>query len=179
MSRIGKKPIEVPGGVKVDVAGGNVSVQGPKGKLEQIIQEGTALVVEGNKVLVSALSNERHNRARQGLMRALVANMINGVHKGFERVLEISGVGYRAEVSGRKLTLLLGFSHPVVQTIPEGVDVAVEKNTKVIIRGIDRHLVGQVAASIRAIKVPDPYKIKGILYEGERIKKKAGKKAVT
>ena len=178
MSRIGKKPIVIPEGVKVAIAGNLVSAQGPKGKLEQKVISGIAVAVEEGKVFVRRGDNQRQSRARQGLVRALVANMVKGVHEGFQKVLEINGVGYRAEMSGKQLILSLGFSHRVEYPIPDGVDVAIEKNTRITVSGIDRQTVGQFAAKIRVVRDPDPYKSKGITYEGERILKKAGKKAI-
>lgn len=178
MSRIGKKPIVIPEGVKVAIADNLVSAEGPKGKLEQKVISGVAIAVEEGKVFVRRGDNQRQSRARQGLARALVANMVKGVHEGFQKVLEINGVGYRAETSGKQLVLSLGFSHRVEYLIPDGVDVAIEKNTRITISGIDRQTVGQFAAKIRTVRDPDPYKNKGIKYEGERILKKAGKKAI-
>lgn len=178
MSRIGKKPVEIPSGVKVSLSGSRMIVEGPKGKLEQDLVDGIDLAVEEGLARVSRASDSRAHRSNQGLIRSLLANMIVGVSKGYERRLEISGVGYRAEMNGSDLTLHLGFSHPVVHKIPLDVEVSVEKQIKVIVQGIDRQRVGQVAAIIRSTKSPDPYKVKGIMYEGERIKKKAGKKAV-
>lgn len=178
MSRIGKKPIVIPDGVKVAVANNRVTAEGPKGKLEQSVIKGITVDIEENKVFVRRGDDQRQSRAKQGLVRALVANMVKGVHLGFEKVLTISGVGYRAEASGKKLTLHLGFSHQVEFDIPEGVDVSIEKNTRMSIKGIERQTVGQFAAQVRAIRDPDPYKAKGITYEGERILRKAGKKAI-
>jgi large subunit ribosomal protein L6 len=178
VSRIGKKPIDVPDGVKIAVQGSQVSVEGPKGKLTQGLVPGITVAVEENKILVKRPDNHRQSRANQGLIRALLANMVAGVSKGFERILEISGVGYRAETSGKKLTMVLGYSHKVEIDIPDGLDVSVDKNTRITVRGTDRQLVGQVAAKIRSARNPDPYKAKGITYEGERILRKAGKKAV-
>ena len=178
MSRIGKKPVEIPSGVKVSLSDGRMVVEGPKGKLEQELVDGVEVAIADNEATVSRASDNRAHRANQGLIRALLANMVEGVSKGFEKRLEISGVGYRAEVAGDELTLHLGYSHPVVIKVPSDVEVAVDKQVKVIVQGIDRQRVGQVAAVIRAAKDPDPYKLKGITYEGERIKKKAGKKAV-
>jgi len=179
VSRIGKKPVEIPAGVKVSVRDEKFLVEGPKGKLEQNLVPGVSLSVEEKRVVVNRDDDSRSYRANQGLIRSLLANMVQGVAKGYERALTISGVGYRAEMSGKDLTLHLGFSHPVVHKIPDDVEVTVEKQTKVVVKGIDNQRVGQVAAVIRATKVPDPYKIKGIMYENERIKKKAGKKAIT
>lgn len=178
MSRIGKKPIVIPPGVKIAVAGSQVSAEGPKGKLEQKVISGITIAVEEGKVFVRRGDNQRQSRARQGLVRALVANMVKGVHQGFQKVLEINGVGYRAEASGNQLVLYLGFSHRVKYLIPDGVNVAIDKNTRITVSGIDRQTVGQFAAKIRAVRDPDPYKAKGITYEGERILRKAGKKAI-
>lgn len=178
MSRIGKKPVDIPSGIKVSSSGGRMIVEGPKGKLEQDLVAGIEIAVEDKLARISRASDSRAHRSNQGLIRSLLANMIEGVSKGFEKRLEISGVGYRAEMQGDQLTLLLGFSHPVVHKIPSDIEVTVDKQVKVIVRGIDRQRVGQIAAIIRATKIPDPYKLKGITYEGERIKKKAGKKAV-
>ena len=179
MSRIGKKPIEIPGGVKIAVNEGDVVVEGPKGKLTHGIVDEVKIDIADNILNVQRVNDSRSARANQGLMRSLVANMIQGVAKGFERALEVSGVGYRAEMIGNKLELHLGFSHPVQHPIPDNVEVTVEKNTRIVVRGIDLQAVGQMAAVIRATKIPDPYKIKGVMYAGERIKKKAGKKAVS
>lgn len=178
MSRIGKKPIVIPDGVKVAVANNLVSAEGPQGKLEQGIIPGISVAVEEGKIFVRRGDNQRQSRAKQGLVRALVANMVRGVHQGFEKVLSISGVGYRAEISGKTLTLHLGFSHRVEFAIPEGVAVTIDKNTRISVKGIERQTVGQFAAQIRATRDPDPYKAKGITYEGERILRKAGKKAI-
>jgi large subunit ribosomal protein L6 len=179
VSRIGKKPVAIPKGVKVAVQAEQVSVEGPKGKLVRAITPGITVKVEEDKVLVTRGGNDRFQRAKHGLVRALIANMIKGAHQGFERSLEISGVGYRVEAAGRKLTFLLGFSHKVEMTIPEKLEVAIDKQTKLTIRGIDCETVGQFAATIRALKDPDPYKAKGIIYEGEKILRKAGKKAIS
>jgi large subunit ribosomal protein L6 len=170
--------VEIPGGVKVALESDNVVVEGPKGKLSSRIASGVAVDVGEKSLSVSRNGDDRTLRANQGLMRSLISNMIEGVTKGYKRALVISGVGYRAELSGKKLTLHLGYSHPVVHNLPEGVDVKVDKNTRIEVSGIDKQVVGQLAAVIRATKIPDPYKIKGITYEGERIKKKAGKKTV-
>ncbi|MBN2495150.1 MAG: 50S ribosomal protein L6 [Deltaproteobacteria bacterium] len=179
MSRIGKKPVPIPDGVKVVVDGEKIRVEGPKGKLERTIVRNVPVKVEGGQVIVERNDDQRSSRANQGLMRALINNMVKGVHKGFERVLEISGVGYRAEKSGSDLLLHLGYSRPMKFSLPEGVEVEVDKPTRLVVRGIDLQAVGQAAAMIRSFKVPDPYKIKGVLYEGEQIKRKAGKKAVS
>lgn len=178
MSRIGKKPIVIPDGVKIAVAKNLVTAEGPQGKLEQNVISGITVAVEEGKVFVRRGDNQRQSRAKQGLVRALVANMVRGVHQGFEKVLSISGVGYRAETSGKKLVLHLGFSHRVEFDIPEGVKVSIDKNTRISVKGVERQTVGQFAAQIRATRDPDPYKAKGITYEGERILRKAGKKAI-
>lgn len=178
MSRIGKKPIPIPPGVKVNISAGHVQVQGPQGKLELNLAPGISVAQEGQRLLVSRPDNQRASRANQGMARALLNNMVRGVHEGFRRALDINGVGYRAETKGQDLVLYLGYSHPVTFPVPAGLKVAVEKNTKVILTGPDRELVGRVAARIRALRRPDPYKAKGITYEGEVIKRKAGKKAV-
>jgi large subunit ribosomal protein L6 len=178
VSRIGKKPIDIPDGVKVNVDGSQVSVEGPKGKLTQEVVTGITVATKEGKVVVSRADNQRQTRANQGLIRALIANMVRGVHQGFERTLEISGVGYRAELSGKKLVLHLGFSHKREIEIPERVEVKVDKGDRIVVSGIDRQEVGQIAAMVRATRIPDPYKAKGVTYEGERILRKAGKKAV-
>jgi len=179
VSRIGKKPVVIPNGVKVNVDSGRVLVEGPKGKLAQALVGGVQLKVEGGKVIFDRQDDARQNRANHGLMRALVGNMVEGVTKGFEQQLDISGVGYRAELSGKKLQLFLGFTHPVAFDVPAGIDVTVEKQTRVIVKGIDRQAVGLLAARIRAAKHADPFKAKGVTYVGERIRRKAGKKAVS
>ena len=179
MSRIGKKPVAIPSGVKVSVDTDLVRVEGPKGKLQEKLVSDVKIALEDKQAMVSRIGDSRASRSNQGLMRSLLANMIIGVEKGYEKALDIKGVGYRAEISGKTLTLHLGFSHPVERVIPDGIEVTVENNTRVVVRGIDKQAVGQVAAVIRATKNPDPYKIKGVTYAGERIKKKAGKKAVS
>ncbi len=179
MSRIGKKPVAIPKGVKVAIDDGRLVAEGPKGKLEQNLVPGIKVHLEGEQAVVERERDDRQSRANQGLIRSLLANMVHGVTQGFERSLIVSGVGYRAEMSGDKLSLYLGFTNPTVHKIPSDVEVAVEKNTRVVVRGIDRQRVGQVAAIIRSTKSPDPYKLKGVMYEDETIKKKAGKKAVS
>ena len=171
--------MDIPSGGKVSVEASDVVVEGPKGKLSQKVVPGVTVAVAKGKVEVSRADDQRVNRANQGLMRSLVSNMVQGVHKGFERTLLISGVGYRAEVEGNNVILHLGFTHPVRHPIPDGVEVVVEKFTRVVVRGIDQQVVGQMAAVIRASKSPDPYKAKGVTYDGEPIRNKAGKKAVT
>ncbi len=178
MSRIGKKPIVLPDGVKASLEADRIVIEGPKGKLERRVVNGISVEIESHTIAVRRQDDRRQSRANHGLMRALVSNMVHGVHQGYEKVLEISGVGYRAEKTGDKLVLHLGYSHKVEIEIPKVVEVVVEKPTRMVIKSIDRHQVGQVAANIRATKKPDPYKLKGITYEGEKILQKAGKKAV-
>ncbi|MFC1591526.1 50S ribosomal protein L6 [Thermodesulfobacteriota bacterium] len=174
MSRVGKKPIEIPKEVKVQVANGTVSVQGPKGKLQHELPAGISIALENDVLLVSRSSDERQHRSLHGLTRALIANMMEGVSSGFAKELEITGVGYRAEKSGKTLTLSLGFSHPVVFEEPDGVQIQVEKQL-IKVEGIDKCLVGQTAAKIRKFRKPDPYKGKGIRYVGEHVRRKVGK----
>jgi large subunit ribosomal protein L6 len=175
MSRIGKQPIAVPSGVKVKVADGAVFAEGPKGKVTQRIVPGTGVEANDNQLVVTRQNDERETRARHGLMRALLANAVTGVSQGFTKTLDVVGVGYRAEVKGRALHLALGYSHPVVFALPQGVDVAVEKNTRITVTGADRQLVGQVASEIRNLRRPDPYKGKGVRYSDERLRLKVGK----
>jgi large subunit ribosomal protein L6 len=176
MSRIGKTPITLPDKVKVTVADGNqVIVEGPKGKLNWELPKAISLTVEGTKLTVERGSENREVRALHGLSRAFVNNMVTGVSAGFRKDLEIQGVGFRAAVKGDKLDLSIGYSHPVLFPIPKEIKVAVTDNTKISIEGIDRQLVGQVAADIRAYYPPEPYKGKGIRYAGEQVRRKEGK----
>jgi large subunit ribosomal protein L6 len=175
MSRIGKKPIAIPKGVKVDVQNGAVDVQGPKGKLRQTLPAGIAFEVNGDQLQARTLQNDPELGKFHGLARSLVANAVRGVTEGFRKDLDIVGVGYRAEVKGKQVHFALGYSHPIVFDIPQGIDVAIDKQTHVTVTGIDRQLVGQVAANIRSLRKPDPYKQKGVRYTGEVLKKKAGK----
>lgn len=175
MSRIGKKPIPIPAGVKVTQTGRTVHVEGPKGKLTRDVAEGIQVDIEADQVLVQPQAASKHSDAMHGLSRTLVANMVDGVTKGFEKVLEISGVGYRAEVKGSTINLALGYSHPVEYPLPQGITAEVEKQTKITVRGIDKELVGATAAKIRSFREPEPYKGKGIRYAAERILRKAGK----
>ncbi|MGD0022605.1 MAG: 50S ribosomal protein L6 [Smithellaceae bacterium] len=178
MSRIGKKPITFPKNVKISQNGGIVKVEGPKGALSSKLPEGiTIMAIADGNLLVERKSDERLARSYHGLARTMIGNMVNGVSNGFEKRLEISGVGYRAEVSGNNLKLVLGFSSPVQYNIPKGIEVKVDKQINIFISGIDKQLVGRVAAEIRALKKPEPYKGKGIKYVGEYIKRKAGKSA--
>jgi large subunit ribosomal protein L6 len=179
MSRIGKKPITFPKNVKISQSGGIVKVEGPKGALSSKLPEGITMAITDGNLVIERKSDERLARSYHGLARTLVGNMVNGVSNGFEKRLEISGVGYRAEVSGSNLKLILGFSSPVQYNIPKGIEVKVDKQINIFISGIDKQLVGRVAAEIRALKKPEPYKGKGIKYVGEYIKRKAGKSAAS
>lgn len=173
MSRIGRKPIPIPQGVKVQLAAGRVEVQGPKGKLSIPVPAGIRLE-QKDKILVAERDSEQ-KRALHGLTRALVANAVTGVTQGFQKDLDIVGVGYRAEVKGKTVVFSLGYSHPVVFPIPEGIQISVAQQTRVVVSGADKGQVGQVAANIRALRPPDPYKQKGVRIAGEVLKKKAGK----
>lgn len=175
MSRIGKKPISLPQGVEIEINDNIVTVKGPKGTLTQEIPSEIALVQEGDQLLATRPSDLRRHRALHGLTRALVANMVEGVTKGFEKKLEMVGVGYRAQMQGSKLVIAIGFSHPVEVEAPEGIAFEVPAPTKISIKGIDKQLVGNTAAHIRDIRKPEPYKGKGIRYEGEVVRRKAGK----
>jgi large subunit ribosomal protein L6 len=175
MSRIGKAPIPIPDKVTVSLDGLAVTVKGPKGELSRVLPEGVSVSQENGSVVVSPTSTHRRSRERHGLSRTLVANMVEGVSQGFTRKLEIIGVGYRAQVQGRKLVVSAGYSHPVEMVPPEGVTFSVENNTSVFVSGADKELVGNEAAKVRGIRPPEPYKGKGIKYEGERILRKAGK----
>jgi large subunit ribosomal protein L6 len=176
MSRIGKLPIEIPGGVKITLDDLIIKVEGPKGTLSRPMLEGISVKLEDNKqILVTRADDEPKSRSYHGLTRTLVNNMVVGVTKGFETILDITGVGYRAEVKGDVLTLSLGYSHPINFPLPAGISVEVEKMTKVFVRGADKELVGQTAAKIRSFRPPEPYKGKGIKYSDEKILRKAGK----
>jgi len=179
MSRIGKQSIEVPEGVEVTIEGNNVKVKGPKGELEYSFPEGISIVKEDKLLHVKRSGDTPGDRAFHGLVRALTSNMIIGVSKGFEKKMQIIGVGYRAQVSGSKITLSLGFSHPIELTAPEGVTVEMDKEEKntIVVSGIDKQAVGEFAANIRKFRKPEPYKGKGIRYVGEFVPRKAGKTA--
>lgn len=178
MSRVGKKPIPIPAKTKVTISNGMVSVQGEKGKLERPIHPDVELKQEGDVINVVPLTDDRHSGALQGLMRSLVANMVIGVSEGFKRVLEINGIGYRADVSGQTLNLALGFSHPINFELPQGITASVDKKNAITLEGIDKELLGRTAASIRKLRPPEPYKGKGIKYAEEHIMRKAGKSGV-
>ncbi len=175
MSRIGKKVIECPAGVKVQLKDSVVKVDGPKGSLSRALPPGVEVTVDGNIIAVKSTPQERKEKAYHGLVRTLLGNMVTGVSKGFEKGLEIAGVGYRAEVKDRVVKLLLGYSTPVEYTIPQGIDIKVDKQVNIVVAGIDKELVGRVAAEIRSLKKPEPYKGKGIKYIGEKITRKVGK----
>ena len=175
MSRIGKQPIGNPDGVTVDIANDEIKVKGPKGQLSCVVPRGIGAKVEDGRLVLERPDDSKDTRARHGLARALANNMVVGVSAGFMKRLEIEGVGYRADVKGGKLNLLLGFSHPVELSIPEGLKVAVEGNTKLSIEGPDKQAVGQFAAEVRRLRPPEPYKGKGIRYDDERIRRKVGK----
>ncbi|NOZ85269.1 MAG: 50S ribosomal protein L6 [Deltaproteobacteria bacterium] len=177
MSRIGKQPVAIPDGVKVNILDGKmIRVEGPKGSLEQPMLNGVQVSIDDKAVKFSCEQQEdRQHRARYGLLRSLVANMVTGVKQGFEKALEIQGVGYKAEIQGTDLVLSLGFSESKKVSIPKGINCTVDKNNKIVFSGIDKQAVGQVAAKVRKIKPPEPYQGKGIRYAGEQIKKKVGK----
>ena len=175
MSRIGKLPIEIPNGVKVTVSGLDVRVEGPKGNLSRTIMDGVVVAVEDKRLTVVRKDDSMTARSAHGLVRTLLNNMVTGVTKGFEKALEINGVGYRAEAKGNVLNLSLGYSHPINYELPTGITVEVDKMTKILVKGIDKELVGQVAAKIRDFRGPEPYKGKGIKYADETILRKAGK----
>ncbi len=174
MSRIGKLPISIPSGVTITVDDAFVTVKGAKGELKQFMMPGITVEVVENEVRVNRINDERGPKAKHGLMRTLIANMVEGVTKGFSKKLEINGVGYRVALAGTTLKMSLGFSHEVVYALPEGIQAVVEQNT-ITVSGISKQLVGQVAAEIRALKKPEPYKGKGIKYADERILRKSGK----
>jgi large subunit ribosomal protein L6 len=175
MSRIGKLPIEIPQGVKVSMSESVVKVEGPKGNLSRKIMDSVTIEIANNAVTVSRIDDSTKSRSAHGLTRTLLNNMVTGVTKGFERALEINGVGYRAEAKGDVLNLSLGYSHPVNYQLPKGVTVEVDKMTKLLVKGIDKELVGETAAKIRSFRGPEPYKGKGVKYADETILRKAGK----
>jgi large subunit ribosomal protein L6 len=179
MSRVGRAPIEIPSGVTVSVSGRAITVKGPKGELKGQVPDDVEVVAEGGAVKVTRSSESNEVRSIHGTTRALVANMVTGVSEGFAKHLDIIGVGYSAEVKGRKLVLKLGYSHPVEYEAPSGIEIEVPEPTRIVVRGIDRRLVGQSAADIRAFRPPEPYKGKGIRYHDEHVRRKAGKLAVS
>src|SRR5690554_185470 len=175
MSRIGKRPIEIPSGVEIKIDGNRVNVKGPKGELTRQVSESVNIEVDGSEVLVTRPEESRVARSHQGLVRSLVANMVEGVSAGYVRELEIVGVGYRVDQHGRFLRFDLGFSHPILFELPEGVEVAIDRQTKIKLSGYNKELLGEVAAKIRKLHPPEPYKGKGIRYKDERIIRKVGK----
>ncbi len=177
MSRIGRKPISVPDAVSVEVAPGRVAVKGPKGELTQALSTDMTVEQSDGVLTVARPTDRGEHRALHGLTRSLIANMVEGVTDGFEKRLEIQGVGYRAQLKGKNLELALGYSHPVAIEAPEGIEFEVPQQTEIIVRGIDKQLVGQVAADIRKRRPPEPYKGKGIRYRGEHVARKVGKRA--
>jgi large subunit ribosomal protein L6 len=177
MSRIGKRPIEVPAGVTVTVDPGRVTVHGPKGELRQIVPQRIAITQADGQILVTRPTERGDDRALHGLTRTLVANMVEGVTKGFVKRLELQGVGYRAALAGSNLELQVGYSHPVRITPRQGIEFEVPVPTQIVVRGIDKQIVGQTAAEIRKVRPPEPYKGKGIRYEGEYVRRKVGKRA--
>lgn len=179
MSRIGKKPIAVPAGVEVKIDGHTVIVKGPKGTLSRTLNEEMDIKMENNEILVSRPNDEIKNRSLHGLTRTLINNMVVGVTQGFEKKLEIQGVGYNAQMQGKNLKLALGFSHPVIITPPEGITITTPSSVVILVSGADKEMVGQVAAEIRAWREPEPYKGKGIRYSGEYVRRKAGKTGAT
>ncbi len=175
MSRIGKSPISIPAKVQITIDGSHINIKGPKGELSRVLPQVITVEQEGETLLVKRRDESRSSRQLHGLSRSLVANMVEGVSQGFQRRLEIQGVGYRAQVQGRNLTLTVGYSHPVQIEPPQGIQLAVEGNTNVIVSGFDKELVGNIAARIRDVRPPEPYKGKGIRYAGEVVRRKAGK----
>ena len=177
MSRIGKKPIQIPEGVEIDVQPGAVKVKGPKGELSQDVDRDMKVAIDDGTLTVERPTDRGEHRALHGLTRSLIANMVEGVTDGFERRLEIQGVGYRAQLKGKALDMSLGFSHPVTIQAPEGIEFEVPVPTEVVVRGIDKQLVGETAARIRKSRPPEPYKGKGVRYAGEHVSRKVGKRA--
>jgi large subunit ribosomal protein L6 len=176
MSKIGKRPVAIPSGVTATVTGQTVKVKGPKGELSVVLNDNVTPKLDKNQIIFEKKGEEKQDQASWGLYRALVNNVVTGVSKGFERKLEITGVGYRAAMQGKNLNLSLGYSHDVVYEVPAGVTIATPKPTEIVISGIDKQKVGQVASEIRAYRKPEPYKGKGVKYEGEFIFRKEGKK---
>ncbi|MFC4404996.1 50S ribosomal protein L6 [Gracilibacillus xinjiangensis] len=177
MSRIGLKQLEIPQGVEVKIDAGHVTVKGPKGELSRQFSEDMAIKIEDNILTVERPSDSKQHKALHGTTRSIIGNMVEGVHKGFEKALEIQGVGYRAQKQGQKLVVNAGYSHPVEIEQVDGIEIEVPANTKVVVKGIDKEKVGAIAANIRAIRPPEPYKGKGIRYEGEYVRRKEGKTA--
>ena len=179
MSRIGRQPIPVPAGVTVSIEPESVSVKGPKGELSERIHRDIKVTQEGEQLVVTRPTDRGEHRALHGLTRALAANAVQGVSTGFTRELDIVGIGYRADVKGKVATFTLGYSHPIELLLPDGVDLKIDKQTHLVLSGYDKQMLGQVAANIRALRKPDPYKNKGVRYTGEALKKKVGKSGAT
>jgi large subunit ribosomal protein L6 len=177
MSRIGKQPIAIPEGVTIDAKPGNVSVKGPKGELNQTVSHEMKVEIDDGTLTVSRPTDRGEHRALHGLTRSLIANMVEGVTGGFEKRLQIQGVGYRAQLKGKALEMALGYSHPVTLEAPKGIEFEVPQPTEVVVRGIDKQLVGETAARIRKSRPPEPYKGKGVRYAGEHVARKVGKRA--
>ena len=177
MSRIGKQPIPIPQGVKIQIEGLTVRAEGPKGKLSQPVPTGLTTRVADGTIVIERAGDDRRVRALHGLARALVANMVTGVKDGFERKLDIVGIGYRAQIQGKNIQLALGYSHPIIFPLPDGVTAEIDKQIAITLRGADKAVLGQTAAKLRALRKPDPYKGKGIKYANEVIRRKVGKKA--
>jgi len=176
MSRVGREPVTIPDGVKVSIDSGLITVKGPKGSVSEKLLEGIPVDVSDGLVTVKRAGDSGDLRAKHGLMRALIANAVQGVSTGFSKQLEIQGVGYRAQLKGKEIHLALGYSHPIVYPVPEGIEVEVdEKANRIVVKGADRQVVGQVAAEIRRLRPPEPYKGKGIRYSDEQVKRKVGK----
>lgn len=179
MSRIGKKPIAIPAGVKIELKDNSITVEGPKGRLSRIVHQRINLEIKDNQVLVKRMTDIKLDKSLHGLYRALIANMIKGVTEGYQKELEIIGVGFKAAVQGNTLNMQLGFSHPVNFTFSEGIKIETPKPTQIVVRGIDKEKVGEISTEIRAIFPPEPYKGKGIRFVGEYVKKKVGKSQAT
>ncbi len=175
MSRIGKRPVTIPGNVKVNIIGQTVTVEGPKGTLSRTLRPEVSVAIEDGTLFVTRAGDDKDERSLHGLSRTLVANMVEGVTNGFTKSLDLVGVGYRATLQGRKLVLTVGYSHPVEIDPPQGIEIAVEGTNKVHVKGADKQLVGDIAADIRSVRPPEPYKGKGIKYAGEVVRRKAGK----
>jgi large subunit ribosomal protein L6 len=175
MSRIGKRPVAIPAGVTVTVDGQQVTVKGPKGTLQRRVHPEMGLALEGAELAVRRPSEAPRHKALHGLTRTLLANMVEGVSKGYEKILEIQGVGYKAEANPKGITMIVGYSHPVPYPAPAGITLTIENNTVVRVAGADKEMVGQVAAELRAVRPPEPYKGKGVRYRGEQVRRKAGK----
>ena len=179
MSRIGKKPVAIPGGVKAEIKDGIVYIEGPKGKLTLALSNRVNCEIKDNQIILSRVADTKLDKSLHGLHRALIANMVKGVTEGYVKELEIQGVGFKAQVQGDKLNMQLGFSHPVNFAVPEGIKIETPKPTQIVVRGIDKEKVGEVASEIRAVFPPEPYKGKGIRFAGEYVKKKIGKAQAT